>query len=48
MNEEVTTVPIYKKDMEKLRTFRDEKKLRILADAVRVCIEFTEAHGALS
>lgn len=48
MNEKVTTVPIYKKDMEKLRAFRDRKGLRILADAVRVCIEYTDSHGGLS
>jgi hypothetical protein len=47
MNEKITTVPIYKKDMEKLRAFRDKKGLRILADAVRICIEFTDAHGGL-
>jgi hypothetical protein len=46
-NKEVATVPIYKSDLEKIRKFRDEKKLRILADAIRVCIEFTDSHGGL-
>jgi predicted house-cleaning noncanonical NTP pyrophosphatase (MazG superfamily) len=45
--EEMKTIPIYARDLEKVREFKESKGLNKLADAVRICIEFSDAHGAL-
>jgi hypothetical protein len=46
--EMVSTCPMYVSDLEKVKAFKEAKKLKKLADAVRICIEFTNAHGGLS
>ena len=45
--EETTTTRIYKEDKELLADFMKVKKIKKLADAVRICIQFTNAHGGL-
>jgi hypothetical protein len=47
MKEILLTCPIYAGDLEKVRAFKERKGLKKLADALRVCIEFSDAHGAL-
>jgi len=47
MKEILLTCPIYAGDLDKVRTFKEKKGLKKLADALRVCIEFSDAHGAL-
>ena len=46
--EETTTTRIYKEDKELLEDFMKVKKIKNMADAVRICIQFTNAHGGLS
>ena len=46
--EEMKTIPIYARDLKKVREFKERKGLNKLADAIRICIEFSDAHGALS
>jgi hypothetical protein len=48
MNEETKTAQVYVKDLEKIVAFRERKGLRITADAIRVCLEYADSHGALS
>lgn len=45
--EEIKTIPIYSKDLKKVRDFKDRKGITKLADAIRICVEFSDAHGAL-
>jgi hypothetical protein len=47
MYEEVKTIPIYTRDLKKVRKFKERKGIEKLADAIRICIEFSDAHGAL-
>ena len=42
------TVWIYDKDAAVMEEFIERKKLANIADAVRICVEFTNAHGGLS
>lgn len=48
MKELMATCPCYMDDLEKVRAFKERKKLEKLADAFRVCVQFTDAHGGLS
>lgn len=43
--ERVVTTPIYHADLVKIKNLQEQKKLKRLADAVRVCIEYSQAHG---
>ena len=43
--ENIKTVSVYKSDLEKLRSFKEQKKLQTLQDAVRICVEFAQSHG---
>ena len=36
---------MYHADLEKMKSLREQKNLKRLADAVRVCIEYSQAHG---
>ena len=45
--EETTTTRIYKEDKELLEDFMKLKKIKSWADAVRICIQFANAHGGL-
>ena len=40
-----STVPIYESDLVYVRRFRDQKKLKNLAEAMRVIVEYANAHG---
>jgi hypothetical protein len=45
VKEIVLTCPIFASDLEKVKDFQERKKMKRLADALRVAIEFTIAHG---
>jgi len=45
--EHVVSIPIYESDLEKVRKFKERRELKKLADAIRICVEFSDAHGAL-
>jgi hypothetical protein len=47
MKESVITCNIYASDLDKVISFKERKKLKNIAEALRVCIEFSDAHGAL-
>ncbi len=49
MSERVVTCPCYQADLNKLVKFRDKinKRSFTLKDALRVCVEFADSHGAL-
>jgi hypothetical protein len=47
MKEIIVTCPIFAGDLDKVKDFKERKGLKKLADALRVCIEFSDAHGAL-
>lgn len=44
----IVSCPMYAQDLRKIKAFKEKKGLSKLADAVRICIEFTDAHGGLS
>lgn len=46
--ERIVTTPIYHADLIKIKSLQKEKNLKKLADAVRVCIEYSHAHGVFS
>ena len=46
--EAITTTPIYAGDYEKLKKFRDEKNLGTMKEAVRVVVEYAQAHGVFA
>ena len=46
--ERVVTTPIYHADLEKLRSMKEQKNLKKLADALRICIEYAQAHGVFA
>ena len=49
MTEKKSTVAIYAKDLEIVKAFYEKHPaLPSLADAVRVAVEFTNAHGGFS
>ena len=39
---------LYQKEVDVLRKFMKEKRIPAIRDAVRICVEFTNAHGGLS
>jgi predicted house-cleaning noncanonical NTP pyrophosphatase (MazG superfamily) len=41
----ISTVPIYPKDLELVKKFRDDKRLKNLAEAMKVIVEYAKAHG---
>lgn len=43
--EQTTSAQIYKKDSELLKGFMERKKILNMRDAVRIAVEFTNAHG---
>ncbi len=43
--ERLVTCPMYHADLEKMKSLQEQKKLKRLADAVRICIEYSQAHG---
>lgn len=45
--EETGSAQMYKKDLEILNNFQERKKIPNKRDAIRICIEFTRAHGGL-
>jgi hypothetical protein len=47
MKEIIVTCPIYASDLEKVKAFQDKKGMKRLADALRVCVEYSQSHGAL-
>jgi hypothetical protein len=47
IKESMTSCSIYKSDLAKLDAFKMKKGIRNRADALRICIEFSDAHGAL-
>ena len=48
MEKEATaSAQIYKKDSERMKSFMERKKINNMRDAIRICIEFTDAHGGL-
>lgn len=48
MEKEATiSAQIYKKDSDLMKDFMERKKIANMRDAVRICIEFTNAHGGL-
>jgi hypothetical protein len=46
--ERTVTTPIYHADLEKLRSMKEQKNLRKLSDAVRICIEYAQSHGVFT
>lgn len=46
--ERIVTTPIYNADLIKIKNLQKEKNLKKLADAVRICIEYSQAHGVFS
>lgn len=46
--EEITSTSIYKKDLRLVDDFKDRKGFKNRAEAVRVIVEYANAHGALS
>lgn len=42
-----TVVPIYKEDLELVKKFRDSQKFKNLAEAMKVIVEYANAHGVL-
>jgi hypothetical protein len=48
MKEIILTCPIFASDLEKVKDFKERKKMSRLADALRVAVEFTIAHGGYS
>ena len=47
-NEMKGSCPIYLKDLGIVKDFKKEKKLKTLADSLRVIIEYANSHGALA
>lgn len=45
--ERVVSCPIYNSDLVKVKAFKERKGIKKLADAVRICVEFSDSHGAL-
>ena len=43
--DKTTMCPIYGKDYDKVRDFKERKGLRTYADAIRICVEFADSHG---
>jgi hypothetical protein len=43
--ERIVTTPIYHADLVKIKSMKEQKNLKKLADAVRICIEYSQAHG---
>lgn len=39
---------VYEEDGQKIRNLKNEKKLKTNADAVRVCVEYAQAHGVFA
>lgn len=48
MTEEVKTTRIYEKDLTLLKTWMGKKNIENSQEALRVCIEFANAHGVFS
>ena len=46
--ERVVTTPIYHSDLVKIKSMQEQKNLKKLADAVRICIEYSQAHGVFT
>ena len=46
--ERVVTSPIYHADLVKMKKLQSEKNLKKLADALRICIEYSQAHGVFT
>jgi hypothetical protein len=46
--EEVKTTRIYEKDLILLKVWMEEKKIQNSQDALRICIEFANAHEVFS
>lgn len=47
MDEHTVTARMYSKDLVKLNKFMSKHQEMKTADAIRVCVEYTDAHGAL-
>ena len=49
MEQNATLVQIFKSDKEKLEDFMNRNKTKIpyMRDAIRVCVEYADAHGVL-
>lgn len=47
MDKRPTTIPIFPEDLELVKKFRDLKKFKNLAEALKVIVEYANAHGAL-
>jgi hypothetical protein len=47
MEEQTATARVYSKDLLKLGNFMEKHPGMKTADAIRVCVEYTDAHGAL-
>ena len=48
MVEETTTKRMYLKDIKTLEDFMERKKIAHMRDAIRIAVEFTNAHGGFS
>ena len=48
MVEETTTKRIYSKDVKTLEDFMERKAIIHMRDAIRIAVEFTNAHGGFS
>lgn len=46
--EKLTSCSIYPSDLEKVKGFVEQKKLNSRADALRICIEYAQAHGVFA
>lgn len=46
--DKIVTSPIYESDLKYVKAFRDSKKLKNLAEAMRVIVEYANAHGVFS
>ena len=44
----ITTIPIYPEDLELVKGFRDSKRFKNLAEALKAIVEYANAHGVLS
>jgi hypothetical protein len=47
MKEKVRTISIYDNDLLTVVEFQNRRGLKTRHDAIRVCIEYANAHGAL-
>jgi len=45
--EQETTIRVYTKDLNVIKTFMAKKRILKTADGVRIAIEYANAHGAL-